>query len=205
MTVRVDLAVALADRLTDVGLRSAGSFPPGKNSDSATVPAKLLMLVTVTMERAEALCPMVREEGLIVTKKVPLFLAPALLASELTIAPPAMVPRAAVRTISRDFRWMMLLDSNLEHYPQDKPYRPLGGLGALRVVLLVARLTGQHGATAHQSTGRNLKGELARADCPRYWVFEDLGLILLYLRDRVERFVSRGPVCTRFFWVLAEG
>ena len=55
-------------------------------------------------------------------KKVALVELPPM--NELIIVPPVAVPRAAVRTMRRDFRCNMLPDSNLYHYLQANLYRP---------------------------------------------------------------------------------
>src|SRR5712692_2190718 len=132
--VRVALAVPLDGTVALEGFTTAGSLAAGKNRDNATVPVKPLTLIMLTADWAEAPCARVWDEGFTVRMKVVPALVAVLFVNELTIVPPATVPRAAVRTMRKDFRCMRLLDSNLYHYPQDKPYRPTGRTVPLRVV-----------------------------------------------------------------------
>ncbi len=54
--------------------------------------------------------------------------------NEFIIVPPVAVPRAAVRTMRRDFRCTRLPDSNLYHYLQVTLYRPTRHAGPLRLL-----------------------------------------------------------------------
>jgi hypothetical protein len=102
-TVRVDVAVPLAETVRLVGFRLTGRLPVRKDADSATVPVNPCKLTKVMMERADAPWSSVTYEGLAVRRKPSRFFKPELLITVLRAVAPVIVPKAAVSTMSSGF------------------------------------------------------------------------------------------------------
>lgn len=125
-TVRVDVAVPLAETVRLVGFRVTGRLPAMKDVDSATVPANPWRLTRVMKEWADAPWSSVRYEGLAVRRKPSWLLRPELFITVLRAVTPVIVPRAAVSTMSSGFIGTILFGNKIEPYPHDEPYTLVG-------------------------------------------------------------------------------